>query len=146
MSVVLLNALGTPEPSPEIQRRLRGVHPKLHLKYMTGGGRHWALCMDWSDDDHRRERIQRREVDPEKAYDIVGFLPMDCNVEQAPAYLERALRTYPKEEIQRMADDVVNFNATAPMAAAAEAALADVLDSADPTGLVRKRGRPRKIV
>ena len=143
---VLLNHLGTPEPSPEIQRRLRGVHPKLHLKYMTGGGRHWALCMDWSDNDHRMERIQRREVDPDKAYDIVGFLPMDCNVEQAPAYLERALRTYPKEEIQRMADDVINFNATAPMAAAAEAALAEVLDRVDPTGSAPKRGRPRKIV
>jgi len=146
MSVVLLNHLGTPEPSPEIQRRLRGVHPKLHLKYMAGGGRHWALCMDWSDNDHRRERIQRREVDPEKAYDIVGFLPMDCSVDQAPAYLERALRTYPKEEIQRMADDVVNFNMTAPVDAAAEEALTEVLNSADPTGLTKKRGRPRKNV
>lgn len=143
MSVVLLNHLGTPEPSPEIQRRLRGVHPKLYLKYMSGGGRHWALCMDWNDNDHRRERIQRRELDPDKAYDIVGFLPMDCNVEQAPAYLEKALRTYPKEEIQRMADDVLNFNMDAPMANAAEQALAEVLDSVDPTGL-KKRGRPRK--
>ena len=142
---VLLNHLGTPEPSPEIQRRLRGVHSRLYLKYMTGGGRHWALCMDWSENDPRRERIQRREIDPEKAYDIVGFLPMDCNVDQAPAYLERALRTYPREDIQRMVEDIGNFNAAAPLAQAAEDALAQVLDSADPTGVEKRgRGRPRK--
>ena len=144
MSTILLNHLGTPEPSPEIQRRLRGVHSGLYLKYMMGGGRSWALCMDWSDNDRRRERIQQRDLDPDKAYDIIGFLPMDCTLEDAPAYLEKALRTYPKEEIQRMADYVHQYNTETPIAQAAEEALAEVLNSVDPTGVTKKRGRPRK--
>lgn len=141
---ILLNHLGTPEPSPEIQRRLRGVNPNLHLRYIGGGGA-WAICFHWRDDDPRRERIQQRDLDPDKAFDIVGYLPMECSVDQAPAYLERSLRTFPREDIQRMVQDIENFNLTAPTAQAVDAAIAEVLDSADPTGLTKRgRGRPRK--
>lgn len=152
MSVLLLNHMGTPEPSPEIQRRLRGVNPLLHLRYLPGGGS-WAICFQWRDDDPRRERIQRRDLDPDKAYDIVGYLPMNCPVDEAPAYLERSLRTFPREDIQRMVQDVAQYNATAPLAQAAEQALSEVLDQRDPTGLSstfasamrRGPGRPRKV-
>ena len=145
MTALLVNHLGTPEPSPEIQRRLRGVHPQLHLRYLAGGG-HWALCFEWSENDARRERIQRRDLDPDKAYDIVGYLPMNCSVDQAPAYLEKSLRSFPKAEIQRMADDVWQYNETAPAQQAVEEAIAEVLNSPDPTGteIKRPRGRPRK--
>jgi hypothetical protein len=145
MSVVLLNAAGTPEPSPEIQRRLRGVDPHLHLRFVQAGGSHWAICWTWRDSDPRRERIQQRDLDPDKAYDIIGYLPMTCPADEAPAYLERSLRTFPKDEIQRVADDIYRYNQSAPVNAALEEAMAEVLDRADPTGLVKRpRGRPRK--
>lgn len=147
MPPILLNAAGTPEPSPDIQRRLRGVDPRLYLRFLAGIDSHWAICFEWSADDTRRERIQQRDLDPDKAYDIVGYLPMQCPVEEAPAYLERSLRSFPKAEIQRMADFVQQYNLGTPLQAVVDEALGDVLDQMDPTGLTipRKRGRPRKF-
>lgn len=146
MSVLLLNAAGTPEPSSEIQRRLRQVHPRLHLRYLDGSPQHWAICMDWDATDPRRRHVQSQDLDPNRAMDIIGYLPMTCPVDQAPAYLERSLRTYPKDEIQRLTDRVQQYNQQAPVALAIEEAMAEVLDAPDPTGLVKRpRGRPKKL-
>jgi hypothetical protein len=145
-TTVLLNSAGTPEPSPEIQRRLRKVHPGLHLRLLGVTNEHWTICMGWPENDSRREWIQRGEYDPDKAYDIIGYLPLDCSVDQAPALLERSLRAYPKEEMSRIAENVTAYNSSAPVQEAVESAIAEVLDSADPSGALVKRrpGRPRK--
>lgn len=146
MTVVLLNAAGTPEPSPEIQRRLRGVHSGLHLKYIRGVDAHWGVCMTWTENDARRAQIQAGEIPSDKAFDIIGYLPMDCPVEQAPGFLERTFRTFPREDVQRMADMLDKEGTEGATQRAMEEALAEVLDSPDPTGIApRKRGRPRKI-
>lgn len=144
--VVLLNHMGTPEPSPEIQRRLRGVHAGLHLRYIPSADTFWGICMNWDSDDSRLEMVREGNYDPSKTFDIIGYLPMACSPDEAPSYLERMLRQYPKENIQRMADFIDSGN-NAPVEAALEEALAEVLDRADPSATVEKRGRgrPRKI-
>jgi len=141
-SPVVLSHRGTPEPSSEIQRRLRAVHPRLFLRYVDVFDSHWALCMRWEDNDRRFVELQQQTLDPDRAFDIVGYLPMDCSPDQAPAYIERSLRQYPVEEVRRIADHVQSYNASAPVAAALEEAIAEVLDNPVP---VKKRGRPRKI-
>lgn len=144
--MVLLNSAGTPEPSPEISRRLRMVHPGLHLKLLGATQEHWAICMSWGENDSRREWVRRGEYNPDKAYDIVGYLPLDCSVDQAPGLLERSLRAYPKEEMSRIADSVSAYNMKYPLDNAVQEAIAEVLDSPDPSGVVKRRpGRPRKI-
>ena len=63
------------------------------------------------------------------AHDIIGYLPMLCSVDEAPGYLERTFRQYPKDEVRRMADFVEQFNATQPISQAADAALTEALDT-----------------
>ena len=56
---------------------------------------------------------------------------MDCSLAEAPAYIERVLRTFPREDVQKLVDRVAKWNAE-PAKKAAEAAFAEVLDSAKP--------------
>ena len=142
-SPVVLNHRGTPEPSSEIQRRLRAVHPRLSLRYVDAFTEHWAVCMGWEESDPRWKHIQSQEIDPLRSVDIVGYLPMTCSIDEAPAYLERSLRQFPREDVQRVADHVMAFNEQAPLAQAVEEAIAEVLDSPDPSG-TGKRGRKKK--
>jgi hypothetical protein len=142
--VILVNPAGIPEPSPEIQRRLREVHGGLKLRLMDTGVPTWAVCMEWQPDDRRWEWVQTESYDPRKAHDIIGYLPLDCRPEESPAYLSRMLRTYPSGDIQRLADSVDNYN-TGVVNSAVEEAIGDMLDSADPSTIRRGRGRPRKV-
>jgi len=142
-SVALLNHRGNPEPSPEIQRRLRAVHPRLELRFLQGMTTHWAICLRWDERDERWKHIQSQEIDPNRAIDIVGYLPADCSLEDAPSHLQRCLRQFPKEEVQRIADHVVDFNEHDALRPQVEAALAEVLDRPDPSGTTKTR-RTRK--
>lgn len=142
---VLLNSAGQPEPPTHVVGRLRAIHAGLSLKFLSHTGEHWAICLAWEPDDARWERVQSGETDPARAYDIIGYLPIDCPVDEAPAHLERVLRTYPKDTVRNMADAVLQHNDTAPVAAMMDEALAEVLDRPDPTAVTqKKRGRPRK--
>lgn len=144
-SPVVLSHRGTPEPSSEIQRRLRAVHPRLTLRYVDAFEEHWAICMTWEENDPRWQNVQSQLIDPSRSMDIIGYLPMRCSVDEAPAYLERALRQFPRQDVQQVADRLMHFNATAPLDAAVNAAIAEVLDSADPSGTAKRRGRSKKF-
>jgi hypothetical protein len=126
---VLLNSTGQPEPPTYVVARLRALHAGLFMKFLEQTGEHWAICLRWSPEDTRWEWVQRGETDPEMAYDVIGYLPMLCSIDEAPAYLERTFRQYPKDEVRRMADFVEQFNATQPIAQAADAALTEALDT-----------------
>jgi hypothetical protein len=138
-SPVVLNHRGTPEPSSEIQRRLAAVHPKLSLRYIDGADEHWAICLGWEENDPRWQHIQSQEIDPNRSMDIVGYLPMGCSLEEAPSYLTKALRQYPKQDVQSLVDRVMAFNSTTPVQQAVESALTEVLDSANPSGTPKRR-------
>lgn len=141
---VVLNHRGTPEPSSDIQRRLTAVHPRLFLKHVDSVNEHWAICMRWDEQDERWQHVQSQEIDPNRSLDIIGFLPRACSLDEAPAYIAKALRQHPKADVQKLTDQMVNFNATAPLAAAIEEALTEVLDSPDPSHTPKRRGRPPK--
>jgi len=143
-SPVVLNHRGTPEPSSEIQRRLTAVHPRLSLKYIDGADQHWAITMRWDEHDPRWGMVQSQELDPNRSLDIIGYLPMACGMDEAPAYLAKAIRQYPKADIQALTDRVIAFNETTPIANAMDAALAEVLDNPNPAGTPKRRGRPPK--
>jgi hypothetical protein len=143
---VLVNALGRPEPSPEVQRRLRAVHPNLFLRFIDHLPTMWAVCWRWEENDRRWAEVQSGEVDPARAHDIVGYLPMDCSVDEAPAHLHRVMRTYPKEEVAALADRVLRFNETQALEQQVNAVLQELTDSPDPTGLTKtRRGRKVKV-
>jgi hypothetical protein len=143
-SPVVLNHRGTPEPSSEIQRRLTAVHPRLSLLYVDGLDEHWAICLRWDENDARWGKVQSQVIDPTRSIDIIGYLPMACSVDEAPAYLERAFRFFPREDVNGLVDRIMHFNSTAPAQAAMEQAIAEVLDSPDPSGTAKRRGRPPK--
>jgi hypothetical protein len=126
---LILNSAGKPEPSPEIGRRLRAIHSGLHLRFLEQTGEHWAVCMHWQSEDRRWEYVQNGTADPANAYDIIGYLPMACSADEAPAYLERSFRTYPRDDVKNMADKIMEYNASAPE---------------NPIAAPKKRGRPRK--
>ena len=139
---VLLNSAGLPEPPTHVVTRLRALHAGLSLKFLDQTGEHWAVCMAWQPDDRRWEWVQRNETNPNAAYDIIGYLPVDCSVDEAPAHLERVFRMYPKDEVRNMADHVQAYNESAPVDAAIEEALVEALES--PVA-PKKRGRPKKV-
>jgi hypothetical protein len=112
----------------------------LFLRYVEVFDSHWALCMRWDETDRRYVELQQQTIDPDRAFDIIGYLPIDCSVDSAPSYIERALRQYPAEDVRRVADFVEQFNATSPVASAMEQAIAEVLDAP----VAKKRGRPPK--
>ena len=142
--VILVNPAGIPEPSPEIQRRLREVHSGLKLRLMDTAIPTWSVCMEWQPEDRRWEWVQRESYDGRMAYDIIGYLPLGCSPDEAPSYLSKMIRAFPREDIQRLTDSVENYN-TGMMSAAMDSAIGEVLDSADPSTMRRGRGRPRKV-
>ena len=141
--VILVNPAGIPEPSSEIQRRLREVHGGLKLRLIDTGVPTWGVCMEWQPDDRRWEWVQNESYDVRMAYDIIGYLPLGCSIDEAPAYLSKMVRAFPREDIQRLSNSVENYN-TGVVRTAVEAAIGDVLDSANPSTIRRGRGRPRK--
>ena len=90
---VILNALGNPEPSAEVSQRLRAIDPKLFLRFIPHLPEHWAVCRGWDEQDDRWAEVRSGNADPSRAHDIIGYLPMGCSQAEAPAYLERTLRT-----------------------------------------------------
>ena len=57
---------------------------------------------------------------------------LDCGVDEAPAYVAKVFREFPREDVQGLLDRINKFN-EAPAQAAAEKAIAEVLDSPDPS-------------
>lgn len=141
---LILNSAGEPEPSSEISRRLKAIHAGLHLRFVNSTAEHWATCMSWQPDDRRWESIQNGQVDPSRAYDIIGYIPLACSVDEAPAYLERYFRGSSNEEVRNMADSVTNWNTMGgQLSSVVEEAIGEVLDMPDPSSTKSKRSRKK---
>lgn len=132
MGVILYNASGNPEPSADIQRRLRALDHRLFLEYLPDFSRHWAVKCRWREDDRRWERVRTGAIGEAQAADIIGWLPVDCSVDEAPAYLERALGVFSQRQADRVLFDLERWNGGAVQAAQTK----DILDEMASTGYV----------
>ena len=131
---LIYNSAGTPEPSPEIRRRLQAVHPGLGLQFNAVTPKHWMVTMAWPEGDQRWGMVQRQEIGGGASYSILGWLPLDCPIEQAPNYLERFLRTATEDSTRELLAHVGRYNAEVLPAAQVNEALEAVLGSGSPTG------------
>lgn len=110
--VILLGLDGRPKPPEEIVRRLRAIDPRMGLKFVPGVLMNWAVTMEFGPDDRRRKDIQSGKVNPEDAYDIIGWLPAECSLDEAPAYISRMIAMYPREDVRKALDRMEAWNAT----------------------------------
>jgi hypothetical protein len=124
-----------------VQRRLQAIHPDLFLRFIPHAAQHWAVCMKWQPNEERFAQIQSGEVNPERAHDIIGYLPMDCSAEDAPSYLERMFRTFPNEAVQSLANFVTQVQDATVLGAAMDTAIGEVLDQKDPSKPKSRRTR-----
>jgi hypothetical protein len=143
MSNVVLNDKGRPEAPSDLQRRLGQVHPRLFLRHVQAADAVWAVCMRWDETDLRFGDVQSQVLDPERSFDIIGYIPRDCSVQEAPAYLERVFRQYPVEKVREVANRVEHFNKSV-VSDAADKVLGEVLDQRDPSHSLPKITRPKR--
>lgn len=73
-------------------------------------GTGWKLTWEWPATDTRWSRVLSQEIPAESAYDVIGYLPMGCTAEDAPAYVETHLKSYPKEEISKLRSEMHRWN------------------------------------
>jgi len=113
-----IELLGTPQAPDEVVTRLHQIDPHLNLKFVqfpTGEDgnavRWWALVWEWPKEDQRYTMIMRNEMRPDAAFDVLGYLPLDCDVYSAFDYVKNHLiakRNHP--ELGKLADRVGEFN------------------------------------
>ena len=107
---VLLGADGRPQPPQDIAKRLRGIEPRLGLRFVPGAYEVWAITLEWPEHDPRRQGVKENRVDPDSTYDIVGWLPAGCALDEAPAFVSNSLRTFPRADVQSLVSRMERWN------------------------------------
>lgn len=108
---LVTNERGGPVPSPSIVAELRKLDPALSLRWIANyENSQWAVTWEWRESDPRWSRVQSQEIPRESAYDILGYLPVTCSVDEARPYIEAHLKNYPKEEISRLRAKMTHWN------------------------------------
>lgn len=98
---------GRPQPPQDLLERIRRYDSRLGLFYTNAA---WAITEAWREDDQRRQWIQSGEVQPEAAFDICGYLPITCSLDEAPAYIEQMLRSYTLDQYTALRQAVTHWN------------------------------------
>lgn len=89
-SALLVTPRGRPAPPQAIESRLRAVSPRLSLCWIDTGGGCWAIMLQWSEVDRRRETVRDGRTQEEDARDVLAYLPRDCSVDEAHSYFLKA--------------------------------------------------------
>lgn len=129
---VLVNPRGMLEPSPEVRRRLRQVHPGLDLKYSPASTHAWLITMDWAPGNERWQWVKDGTTNPADAWDTIGYLPLHCGVDDAPQYLHKALREHPVDAVKQLTGRLQHYNDLVAQQQVAEVTEA-VMSAPDPT-------------
>lgn len=141
---LVTNLNGAPEAPRDILDRLRRVDPALSMRWMPDLDRSsWALTWEWPLSDPRWSRVQSGDISRESAYDILGYLPVDCPAEQAGGYVEKHLKQYPKEDIRKLYQKVQHWNTVEVPAQQTQQVIADTMDD---VARQRRRKQGRRIV
>lgn len=110
---LLTSERGGPVPPSDVLQRIHEYSPSLGLRFMPDFDRsRWAFTWEWPAKDLRWARVQSNEIPREAAYDIIGYLPIGCSVDEAGSYVETHLKNYPIEEIRRLHRKTVQWNDT----------------------------------
>lgn len=106
---MLVTERGVPTPPSEIVRRIQQVNPALGLKFLNGK---WAIMHRWKPDDPRRVMIRKGEMALDDDFDVYGYLPLDCAVDEAYGYIVNAFRAWrgTKSEVADLLDRVAEYN------------------------------------
>lgn len=126
--LLVRDAGGVPQPPREILQRLQQWEPALGLKYHAV---QWAFTWTWKDDDPRRQRIRDGQYPADAAYDIIGYIPLDCPVDSIPAYAVKALTHYPRDEVRKLVEGVGRYNAVDVAKQQVETVLNDTLGGSE---------------
>jgi len=110
--VILLGADGSPQPPQDILRRLQAIDPKLGMKFVDVPGKPWAITLGWGENDRRMGEVRAGKANPADAYDVLGYLPADCSLSEAPAYIGRFFGTYPRADVTQLLAKMDLWNQT----------------------------------
>lgn len=105
-----------------IVEALQRVDDRLNLRYIVmkrldyanlNLDEKWAITMKWTQDDPRRIMIQRGQMADDADFDVLTYLPLDCDIEQAETYFRNAVRGQVKDrrDLERMVSRVGEWNA-----------------------------------
>lgn len=114
---------GRPQPPLELIAKLQQYDPRVGLFYTNAA---WAITEAWKEDDPRRARIQQGDMQPEMAFDICGYLPITCSLDEALPYIERELRVHTAESFAAIRYVASHWNDVAQPAAVEDALLGQV--------------------
>lgn len=114
--MAILTAQGVPAAAKHIKDRLAEIDPALGLAIMSWPEppfERWAVTLHWPAQDPRRVAVREGTLAPDKAFDVLLVLPVDCPPEQAYGYLTNALKAWSgsKAEVGRLLDRVHHYNA-----------------------------------
>jgi hypothetical protein len=104
---LLRDALGRPQPPSELLARLRRFDDRLGLHYTKAA---WAITERWRTEDRRWEWVRNGSVPEAMAFDICGYLPINCSLDEAPAYIERELHSYTPDQYLKLRAAVAHWN------------------------------------
>lgn len=143
---IILGASGRPEPPTDIVRRLRAIDPGLSLRFIPGVIETWAITLTFREDDPRREGMRDGSISPDCDYDIIGWLPAGCPLDEAPGYVGRAFGTHPKESVRKMLQRMDEWNEKPPEATQqVEEVVAELSDANFGLDAPKVTGRRRKV-
>lgn len=110
----------TPEPPEEVVARLKQIDPHLNLKFVElpatedyhDGVRWWGLVLEWEENDPRHAMVARGLLAP-MAFDILGYLPLDCSVHEAFNYVQNfMLQRKTEPRIDKLVNRLGEYNKT----------------------------------
>lgn len=106
----------------ELQDRIKQIDPSMSIipkqqAVMDSGAEGdrqevkwvWYVVTKWPENDKRWQMVKWGQIDPENAFDVLGQLPPDCPIEQAPGYLAKQL-TRRNGTPGRVCDEVEKWN------------------------------------
>jgi hypothetical protein len=117
---------GRPQPPVELIERLKKFDARIGLFYTNAS---WAITEAWKETDPRRERIQQGDMQPEMAFDICGYLPITCSLDEALPYIERELRLHTADSFAALRYTAQHWNDIVQPAMVEDAVLGAVSDT-----------------
>lgn len=125
VSSLIRDEKGRPIPPTDLLARIKQYDDRLGLFYNNMG---WAITETWRLSDPRWAMVQSGDLGGDFTFDICGYLPLTCSLDEAPAYITRELRAWTPDRFQSLRETVNHWNDVVQPAAQRDEALARVED------------------